>query len=99
MKELIDKLKKNLEGDIQDEKALRVELMSNLAMLLAENIVLKTADDTARSLIMSIVMDNGGSITLNKRVDHKTCGYELAVEPSEGETLILKAVKKDESVH
>jgi hypothetical protein len=91
IKDLMDKLESNKET--MDSP------ISSIINIIAENTLLKIADDTARSLIMSIVMDNGGSITLKNRVDHKTCGYELAVEPSEGDSLIFKAVKKDVSVN
>ncbi len=102
IKEIIEQIKESVKKiekkDTEKEKASH-GLVSSIAHLMAENIVLKSADDTARSLVMSLVMENGGSIILNNRVDHKTCGYELTVEPSEGDSLILKAVKIDVSMN
>ena len=93
---LLDQMKetvKNLEN--KDKKQSTNSLISAIAGIVAENILLKSADDTARSLVLSMVMANGGKFILKDKIDHKSSEYAVTVVPSKDGNIELRTFKKD----
>jgi hypothetical protein len=99
IKDLFEKLKKNLEVEIKSDSEMFNDLVKNLTNLIAENALLKAADLTARSVMLTTILDNGGSLTIKKLIDYHTSGYEISLDKTDSDYIVLKAVKKDVTVN
>ncbi|MES0340700.1 MAG: hypothetical protein ABUK08_00130 [Candidatus Humimicrobiaceae bacterium] len=91
---ILIEMRELLEGN-EDNTGPSKELISSMAVLVAENIMLSLQDDTARSLVLSMVTASGGSFKIKERIDYKSSEYRVIVVPLEDDVIELKVVKKD----